>query len=173
MIRTVLLALMMLVAAPAAAEVELSFHSREFGETFPHAFVSYRGTLSDGTVVPEGGFGFTAVTVSPAILFGSVHGKLERLSGTILTRGTNHFTVRLDDAAYARMLAVVADWDGRGGKSYNLNRANCIHFVMDIARAVGLRTDPDTRFVKRPHGFMEELEGLNPGVESAAISSPS
>jgi len=72
--------------------------------------------------------------------------------------------VMLDDAAYGRMLAVIADWRGREGRSYNLERANCIHFVMDIARAVGLSTNPDTRFRKRPRAFSEELKALNPAL---------
>lgn len=151
-----------MLAAPLCAQVALSVHSREMGNTFPHAFVTFEGTLSDGTPVPLTGVGFTARRLSPAILMGSVEGEVEAITGRDLTRGTNHFTVMLDDAAYARMLAVIADWRGRAGRSYNLERANCIHFVMDIARSVGLATNPATRFHKRPRAFSEELKALNP-----------
>lgn len=153
-----------LSTVPAWAQVTVSFHSRELGNTFPHAFVTFEGRLSDGTPVPLMGYGFTAKRLSPAILTGSVEGMVEDITGRELTRGTRHFSVSVDDAGYGRMLAVIDDWRTREGKSYNLNRANCIHFVMEIAQALGLQTNRETRFIKRPRAFSEELQGLNPGL---------
>lgn len=172
MIRAFVLALVLsfatLAAQPADAQVRVSFHSRELGSTFPHAFFTFEGTLSDGTPVPLTGYGFTAQRLSIALLSRPVDGMLEYVVGRELARGTRHFSVTVDDAGYGRMLDVVERWRTRAQPSYDLDKANCIHFVMEVADTLGLDTNPDTRFTRRPRAFTTELQSLNEGVVEAA-----
>lgn len=162
MIRTVLFLLAFLVAMPARAEVSVSFYSRDFGEVFPHAYFEVTGTLDDGTAVPRTNYGFTAKNVTPAILFGSVDGEIVTMNPTYVRKSDRHFTIPVSDDHYRALMAVVADWRGRPGDSYNLNRANCVTFVADAAKALGLAVNPDTEFTKKPKSFLEEVTRLNP-----------
>ena len=76
-LRLILLSLLMLCAglsAPARADVVVSFYSHDFGDRFPHAFIVMTGTLDATGEVVDVNYGFTATSVSPAILFGSVKG---------------------------------------------------------------------------------------------------
>lgn len=169
MFRRLLLALVLLVAAlPAQAAVTMTFYSREFGTSFPHAFVAMSGTLDgDGTVV-EGSWGFTAVSITPAILMGSVPGKLESVTDSYRRGSDAHFSVVLSDAQYAAVHRVIDDWRTRGGKSYNLNRANCVHFVGELARAAGLVAVDDPELMKKPRSYLVAVKAANPQLVSDA-----
>lgn len=164
MLRKLLLLLAALAAAPASAQVQVTFYSRDFGEVFPHTYFATQGTLSDGRAVPATNYGFTAKSVTPAILLGSVVGEVIAMNDTYVRKSNRHFTLTLDDAAYRRLMAVVEDWRKRPGKSYNLNRANCVHFVRDALQTLGLKTNPKTDFFGKPKSFLNEVEALNPGL---------
>src|ERR1700710_3133816 len=59
--------------APASAAVEIAFYSRELGgNNFPHAFVALHGIVDSTGEQVNTSYGFTARSVTPAILFGSV-----------------------------------------------------------------------------------------------------
>ena len=165
MFRKLLVLLALLVAAPASAEVTVTFYSRDFGEVFPHGYFAVEGTLSNGQAVPATNYGFTARTISPAILWGSVAGEIVTMNESYVRKSNRHFTLTIDDAAYRRLMAVVQDWGSRKGKSYNLNRANCVHFVRDAVQALGLKTNPKSEFFGKPKSFLNEVERLNPGLQ--------
>ncbi|MBM3927255.1 MAG: hypothetical protein FJ335_02180, partial [Sphingomonadales bacterium] len=60
------------VAGPAAAEVRMTFWSRDTSNYFPHAFFTLKGTLeSTGQAVDES-YGFTLTDLNPIALFTSV-----------------------------------------------------------------------------------------------------
>ena len=159
-----LLALLLLVglSAPAWAAVEIAFYSRELGgNNFPHAFVSLRGTLdSTGEAVDES-YGFTAKAVSPAILFGSVAGEVVVEGPRQIARSDRQFALMLSDDQYREVMAVVEEWRSRPQPSYNLNRRNCVHFVAELARTVGLRVEDAERLMKRPRSFLQHVRALN------------
>ena len=73
-----LLALLLLgFQTPASAAVEIAFYSREMGgNNFPHAFVTLKGIVDATGEEVDTSLGFTAKTVTPAILFGSVAGEV-------------------------------------------------------------------------------------------------
>lgn len=156
------LSLLALLAPSAAwAEVTIGFYSRDFGaNNFPHAFVRVEGTLEDGTDV-ESSYGFTARTVSPAILTGSVGGKIMHEPDGYVARSDRHFTLHLSDAEYRDVIAVVERWRTRTQPSYNLNRANCIHFVADVAKALGLAADVPKALAKKPRSFLLSVKTQN------------
>lgn len=151
------------LASPAHAEVVATFYAREFGEMFPHAFVVLKGD-DNGTPV-SANYGFTASNASPAVLFGRVKGVVSNdLNPTYVRKSNAMFSVRLTSAQYRAMMAEVASWRGLKQPSYSLNKANCVHFIGAMARAAGLKTKSDTKFIKKPHGYLTEVKGMNPGV---------
>ena len=153
---------LVLGAAPAAAAVDITFYSKELGASFPHAFVIMKGQLDrDGTRIEED-YGFTAKAVTPAILFGAVKGEVISDHSESYVRGSDkHFTVTLSDEEYDRVMAVVERWRTAKQPSYNLDRANCIHFVGEIASAIGLDGAPRKGLMKKPRSFLEAVTEAN------------
>ena len=64
-------------ALPAQAAVTITFWSHELGNSFPHAFFTLRGVADSGGDPVDANFGFTAKSLTPALLFGPVAGKLD------------------------------------------------------------------------------------------------
>ncbi|WP_417592873.1 hypothetical protein [Parasphingorhabdus sp.] len=145
----------------ARADVDVTFYSHDFGKNFPHAFFVAKGELADGTKV-DSGFGFTAINVSPGILFGSVKGHVKAPSAKYIATSNSHFTVKVDDARYRRLMAVVKKWQNIPQKSYSLNKRNCVHFINDVIKTLDLKTNLKTANWKKPRSFMEEVMKLNP-----------
>ncbi|HEX8191397.1 MAG TPA: hypothetical protein VF552_00710 [Allosphingosinicella sp.] len=149
------LAFLMPAAAPAA--VEMTFYSREFGSQFPHGFVVLQGTPDRGGERIDTNYGFTATAVSPAILFGSVRGKVEAVGGGYIRDSEAHLRLTLTDAEYDRVMETVARWRDARQPSYSLSRRNCVHFIADIAAALGMQADVPRHLTRRPTGWTESL----------------
>ena len=71
-----LVLLLAFLPAHAHAQVVATFYSHDFGDHFPHAFIKLKGKVESSGEVVDTNYGFTAVTVSPAILMGSVKGMI-------------------------------------------------------------------------------------------------
>lgn len=156
-------ALLALAAAPASAAVSITFYSKELGASFPHAFVILEGTPDRGGPRIEEDYGFTAKTISPAILWGKVAGEVITDHSVSYVKGSDrHFTLSLTDAEYDRAMATVARWRAAKQPSYDLDRHNCVHFVAEIAASVGLTADTK-RFMKKPRSYLEALTEANRG----------
>ena len=95
-------------------------------------------------------------------MFGSVAGEVVVEGPQQIARSTRQFTMTLDDARYRAVMAVVERWRSRPQPSYNLNRRNCVHFVGELAAAVGLRVEYVDRLMKRPRSFLQHVRSLNP-----------
>ena len=162
-------ALGLVVAVPARADVTVTFWSHTRDQNYPHAFILMRGRVDATGEVVDSNIGFTARRLSPGLLFGSVDGQMETLSAGYVARATSapHFSVRLDDAGYARLTAAIARWRAAPQPGYNLNRRNCVHFVMEMAAVLGLSVNRQTAHVRSPRDFMLELMRLNPTVTPA------
>lgn len=154
-------ALLALGASPGWAAVSITFYSKELGSSFPHAFVIIEGTLDRGGPRIAEDYGFTAKTISPAILWGKVAGEVITNHTVGYVRGSDrHFTVSLSDAEYDRAMATVARWRSARQPSYDLDKHNCVHFVAELAAAIGMT--PDTRrLMKKPRSFLENLTAQN------------
>jgi hypothetical protein len=169
----VLLAFLALAPAPAAAAVEIAFYSRELGgNNFPHAFIVLRGTLDATGEAVDTSLGFTAHSVTPALLFGSVRGEVVVEGERQIARSDRQFALVVTDEQYHAAMAVVERWRARPQPSYNLNRANCVWFVSEIAAAIGLRIEISERLSKRPRSFLQGLVRLNPQVAPPAAPDP-
>ncbi|HYI64452.1 MAG TPA: hypothetical protein VEW71_06150 [Allosphingosinicella sp.] len=159
-----LLALALLAGhAPAAAAVEIAFYSRDLDrKNFPHAFVVLTGTVDATGEQVNASYGFTAHSVTPAILLGSVPGEVLAADESQIARSDRQFVQTISDEGYRDVLAVIEGWRRRPQPSYNLNRANCVHFVADLARTIGLRVENAARLMKRPRSFLQHVRSLNP-----------
>ena len=164
-----LLALLLLgVQAPALAAVEIAFYSRELGgNNFPHAFVALHGTVDATGEQVDTTYGFTAHSVTPAILWGSVTGEVVVEGERQRARSTRQFALTLTDERYHAVMAVVDQWRNMPQPSYNLNHRNCVHFVAELARTVGLRVEEVPGLMKRPRSFLLHVRSLNPQLAAA------
>ena len=157
------------VHAPAVAAVEIAFYSRELGgNNFPHAFVALHGTVDSSGEQVNTSYGFTAHSVTPALLFGSVTGEIVVEGESQMARSTRQFAFTLSEERYRAVMAVIEEWRNRPQPSYNLNHRNCVHFVSDLARAAGLRVEEIPRLMKRPRSFLLHVRELNPQLADAA-----
>lgn len=151
------------VIGPARAGVTMTFWSHELGNSFPHAFISLRGTPDAGGPPVDANYGFTAKAITPAILFGTVPGKVEPAKIGYMNGSDAQFSVVLTDAQYARVLRLVAAWDEKTGDGrYNLNKRNCVHFVMEAARIAGLAGLDQPKLMKRPRSYLQAVGAANP-----------
>ncbi len=155
------LLLMACISVTARAEVNVTFYSHDFGKNFPHAFFVAKGETADGKKI-DTAFGFTAVNVSPGILFGSVNGHVKAPSADYIASSNPHFTVKIEDRKYRDLMAVVQKWQAIPQKSYSLNKRNCVHFINDVIKVLDLKTNLKTANWKKPRSFMEEVMRLNP-----------
>lgn len=153
--------LLALTSAPGWAAVSITFYSKELGASFPHAFVVLEGALDRGGPRIDEDYGFTAKTISPAILWGKVSGEVITDHSAGYVKGSDrHFTIALTDAEYDRVMATVARWRAAKQPNYDLDRHNCVHFVAELAAAVGMV--PDTKkLMKKPRSFLETMTAHN------------
>lgn len=149
----------------AQAQVKVSFYSHELDvglrTDFPHAFIVVQGKTMDGRMV-DTNFGFTAKSVSPAVLFGAVAGTMETLKSSYYLKSEKQFEIIATDAQYDALLALVAKWRAVGGKSYHIDKRNCLHFVSEAAQALGLKSDVPKKLVRKPKSFLHYVKSLNP-----------
>lgn len=159
-----LAALLWLVSAvPAYAAVTITFWSHELGNSFPHAFFSVRGVPDAGGAPVEGYYGFTARSVTPAILMGTVKGRID-IADLPYVRGSDaQFALTLSDAQFAAVMALVKEWGDGGDSRYNLNNRNCVHFVQEAARRAGLTGLDHPSLMKKPRSFLQAVGAANKG----------
>ena len=164
MIRTMVaccLAWFCVVAAPAYAAVEIRFYSKEFGASFPHAFVELEGQDDRSGEKIHANYGFTAKTISPAILLGSVTGEVMSVDADYVRGSDRHFSMVLTDAQYDAVKATLEKWRQLKQPSYNLNRQNCVFFVGDVAASLGMRAETPKELMKKPRSYTEYLVSSN------------
>jgi hypothetical protein len=159
--------LMLLAPAAARAEIVVAFYSHDLGSTFPHAFITLNGTTSDGQAVNTN-FGFTAKAVTPAVLWGSVGGKVELLSASYIKSSDRQFALTINDSQYAALLAHVEKWRTAKQPSYNLNKASCLHFVGGAAAILGMKVAYPKALMRKPKSFLQSLLALNPWAKQVA-----
>jgi len=154
--------LLLLAAAPATAAVTITFYSHELGSSFPHAFVTMAGAPDRGGPALNVDYGFTAKAITPAILWGRVGGEVVSDHGAAYIRGSDrHFSLTLSDDEYDRVMATIARWRAAPQPSYDLGTHNCVHFVADLARSLGMAADTPKNLMKKPRSYLEHLTAEN------------
>lgn len=172
----ILLFLLAFCAVPANAAVEMAFYSHELqasgnGERiieFPHAFVTVRGQPDAGGRAIDANYGFTADTISPAIVMGPVKGRMVSAGKAYVRGSRRHIALRLTDARYAAVQAAYKRWAAVKGKSYDLDTRNCVHFVAAMAQAAGLAVPNDPLLMKNPTRFLEAVAARNRSTSTPA-----
>ena len=148
-------------AAPAPGAVEIRFHSKEFGTSFPHAFIVLRGTLDGTGETVDANYGFTVRhLIGPSVLFGPVQGVVESVGRNFVEHSNRHFAMTLTDDEYRRVMALVERWRALPQPSYRLDRRNCVSFVAEVAALLGLEADP-RGLMRRPRAFIERVRERN------------
>ncbi|WP_019517092.1 hypothetical protein [Sphingomonas sp. Mn802worker] len=156
--------LLLMGALPAQAAVTITFWNRDFGNYFPHAFFTLRGTPDRGGATVDASYGFTAQSVSPALLFGNVKGRVETPKRNYIDGSHARFSVKLTDTQYDAVLRLIAGWSEKTGDStYNLGKRNCVHFVREALRASGLQALDHPKLMKKPTSFLSAVESGNVG----------
>jgi hypothetical protein len=173
-ISLLLIALSFLAAsAPAGAAVRVSFYSKEWGTTFPHAFIRLEGTVDSTGEAVDTNFGFTTKTISPAVLLGSVTGKIMTAPADYVAKSDRHFSFMLSDGEYKILLGEVERWRDLKQPSYNLNRRNCVFFIADVAALLGMKADTPKELMKKPRSYIQSLLRANrEWLEKRAASMP-
>ncbi len=70
----------------------------------------------------------------------------------------------MSDAQYAAIVALIGAWDARTGDArYNLASRNCVHFVAEAARRVGLAQVDQPGLMKKPRAYLLAVEAANAG----------
>ena len=164
-----LLLIVLCLAAPAEAAVRIDFYSRDTDTRFPHAYVSLTGTLDTTGEAVEADYGFTPYSISPLALIGPIRGHVVSAGREYVSQGGVRFSMVLTDDEYARVMAVVSEWQSRAQPSYDLETGNCVTFVADIAQALGLRIPDDPRLGRRPTTFLNRVATMNAHLLEARL----
>lgn len=152
-----------MAAIPAQARVTITFWSYEHGGNFPHAFFTIHGVPDRGGKPVKISYGFTPKTVTPAMLMGTVAGRLDPTSKSYVATGFAHFSTPISDQQYDAVMRMVSDWGPEGDSRYSLNKRNCVHFSAEAMRRSGLRVVEDKKLMKKPRSFTNSIAALNAG----------
>ncbi len=159
-----LLCLCLGYALPAQAAVTITFWSHELGNSFPHAFFTLRGIPDAGGAPVDTNAGFTAKSVSPALLMGPVAGKLDIAKPGYVAGSDAQFSVVMSDAQYVAVLRLVEAWsEGKPDSVYRLSDHNCVTFVKEAARIVGLTGLDQPKLMKKPRSYLKAVVAANAG----------
>ena len=173
LISRLIVVLALLWSGPALAEVQIHFHSFNGSVVwgrYPHAFIVLEGTLeATGKPVNEN-YGFSARKVTPAILSGPVEHMVLAETEKNIKKTNRHFSMTLTDREYERVIALVASWQHAPGRFYDLEKRNCIHFVGEIARLLGLKVDYPGDMLRRPKAWLNHITALNPKLGAKPVS---
>ena len=158
-------ALVCFAAAPSAAAATISFYTHGWGMRgvgyvyFPHAFVVLERAADEPGGPSRESYGFTASSPDSVMLTGRSGGVIntpdERYSG----QSRLHFSMRITYEQYQAIEDAIERWRNTDGNRYDLDRRNCISFVAELGRVLGLST-PD-RVGRDPAGFMERVRAAN------------
>ena len=150
------------VVQPAQAAITVTFWSHELGNDFPHAFITVRGVPDAGGAPVDVSYGFTAKSISPAMLFGKVPSRMDLTKPGYILRSDAQFSLVVTDEQYAGLTALVAAWSDNKVR-YDLDTANCIHFTKEAARVLGLQGLDQPKLMRRPRSYLQAVAVANPG----------
>lgn len=157
----------LLAAFGAAAQVRVTFYSKPWDSLgYPHAFVRVTGTPEWAPQGIDETYGFT--TNQQHLVFSKARGHVESASPAYIAASTAHFWVEISDDEWRSLRAFIDGWNSPPGSDYNLNRRNCVVFVAEIGRRLGLSTGAAS--VLKPQAYLEEMRGLNASMVMAGAA---
>ena len=157
-----LLLFLLLWPATGHAAVTISVYSRDFGMRYPHAFIVLKGTLDSTGEAVNANFGWTSTSSELVILTQRwVKGSVSSVDAAYIRKSNENFAFVLTDAEYRGGVARVESWRARPQPSYSLNEANCVFFIADLARTLGLKADPRDELMLKPKAFLLHVRDEN------------
>ena len=155
----------------------MTFYSHTWGLSpggelyFPHAFITVAGTLDASGETVDQSFGFTAPFPTPALLFHRTHGEIIASARTYLAVSKAHFSLTIPDERYRALLDAIEAWRSVKGDPYDLHSRNCITFVGEMAKVLGLSVGDER--TQDPARFIEDLRQRNPQlVAEVPVTAP-
>ena len=121
---------------------------------------SLAGITVDGKPVEES-YGFTAKTITPALLWGPVPGRIDLTTKGYMAASNKLWSVIVPDEAYPRLKALVQRYAVKPGSIYRMNERNCVHFVAEAASVIGMRLPDGHGMMKRPTSYMMAIAAAN------------
>ena len=107
--------------------------------------------------------GFTAKNIFINVLWEKITGEMDPtpLPTGYVDSAQKRFSLILTDTQYRAVLAVADKWRNAPQPSYDIDEHNCVLFVKDLARTVGLSVSDDRKFVRDPIGFLGDVAARN------------
>ena len=96
------------------------------------------------------------------LLFMRGGGEVQEPDARYVAEGQPYLELTVDDATWHALKARAEWWNSPDGSVYDLRRRNCITFIADLARVVGLQTAPEPSM--KPGTFLEATAALNPAA---------
>jgi len=164
--------LALLVAFPAAAKVRVTFYAHPAnaqGDRFyQHAFIRVTGQPAGASAPIDENFGFT--TNQKALVFLRAHGFVASGTPEYVQRSHPYFWLELSDDQYRALREWIDTWNRPPNSYYNLYHHNCIIFIADLAKTLGLAVgNTDTL---DPDAFMAEMKQLNATRVAEGLAPP-
>jgi hypothetical protein len=97
-------------------------------------------------------------------LMGPVAGKLDIATPGYVAGSDAQFSVVMSDAQYEAVLRLVDAWsEGKPDSVYRLSDHNCVTFVKEAARIVGLTGIDQPKLMKKPRSYLKAVLAENTG----------
>ena len=170
MYRLLISLLLLFSAVPARADIDVSFYSHELGVELPHAFFNIEGTVGGKPV--KGSWGFTPKSVTPAILWGPVAGRIDYTDAPFISKSQQHFVVRVPEDRYDQFMALIQKYNTKPGSTYYMNSHNCVHFVAEAAQIAGLKVVINPKLMKKPTSFLRSVVASNRDFPGLRVVKP-
>ena len=172
-LRRLLVVLSLLWPGAAYAAVEISFHSRTMGSSFPHGLIVLHGTVDSTGERVDANYGFTVRhLIGPSVLFGRVQGEVASQTREYVAGTRRHFSLQLSDDQYRQVMRLVERWRALPQPSYSLERRNCVTFVAAVATELGLAATPDRTTIRQPRVFLDRVLRQNRERIAGWVSPP-
>lgn len=167
------------VSSQAAAQVVLTFAAKRAEDTLgiPHSYLRISGTTQSGEDIQRT-FGFMPDQQSMFMVFGArVRGAVvEAPEDRIAWERVRPFlSVQIPDTTLDAVILRFKYWNENQNGGYDAWSQNCIAFLADIARTIGLKVPPGSHL--SPSGFLQTLAELNPpgslpGILETPVANP-
>jgi hypothetical protein len=168
------LALGMALASSANAQVVLTFAAKRAAGPgdFPHSIVRIDGVTESGETIHRA-FGYMPVEQSLGMMLGG------RVAGAVLEKNetfpwelvTPYLSIQIPDTALDAVIERFQYWNGNENGGYDFFSQNCIAFLADLTRTIGLVVPQGDHL--SPAGFLSDLAALNPpGSHPGILATP-
>lgn len=167
------------LSSAASAQVVLTFAAKRAEDSLgvPHSYLRIGGATQSGEDIQRT-FGFMPDEQSMFMVLGArVRGAVveEPEDRIVWERVRPFLSVQIPDTMLDAVILRFKYWNENQNGGYDAYSQNCIAFLADIARTIGLKVPPGSHL--SPSGFLEKLAELNPpgslpGILDTPVANP-